>query len=180
MRGHVAVVGMCLIAALLFPIARVNAASLVFVPSADALVSSTNPTRNYGGSVDLDIRQGTATAGSITYHSYLRFAVAGITGTVTGAKLRLLVTNAGPDGGSVFATDPGWTEQGITWDSAPPPQGGAIASAGAATIGAWVEFDLGASTITADGTYAFELTTGSTDTVVYSSGETANPPQLVV
>ena len=63
-------------------------------------------------------------------------------GSVTSAKLRLFVTDASKSGGSVFATGSGWTETGTTWNNAPGPVGSALATAGAAPAGQWVEYNV--------------------------------------
>lgn len=146
-----------------------------FVPAADARVSLSSPTSNYGSATELRVR-----AGSTTYRSYLRFAVTGIgTTPVLAAKLRLFVTNSSPDGGALYGVAGDWTESGITWNSAPPLEGAPLAAAGAAASNQWVEFDLG-SFVTGDGIYAFGLSSNSTDGAYFSSREGANPPQLVL
>jgi PKD repeat protein len=148
-------------------------------PSADAQVSEVNPTSNYGALTTLRVRL--ISAGS--YHSYLRFVVSGLTGPVTSAKLRLTVTDASPDGGRVYVTDPNWIESGsggITWNTAPALPEPSFATVAASTaVGQVVEADLG-SRITGNGTYSFGLASSSTNSAIYGSRESTTPPQLVL
>jgi PKD repeat protein len=154
----------------------VNAASgKIFAVAADARTSSGSPTRNYGSSSEL--RAGSS---STAYQSYLRFDLGGLAGLgVVQARLRLFVTGSSVSGGSVYRTSSSWTESGITWANAPAPSGGALSSAGPASTGQWVEFDV-TSAVSGDGSVAFALTNASTDRVDYSSREGANPAQLHV
>ncbi|MDQ3871412.1 MAG: DNRLRE domain-containing protein, partial [Chloroflexota bacterium] len=150
---------------------------LTFVPTADAQVSQTFPTTNYGTSATLRVR-----AAPDTFRSYLRFTLTDVRGWVQSAKLRLYVVDPSPDGGTVYSVGNNWSETGtgaITWSNAPPVDGIPLASARAGTIGGWAEFDV-AATVSGDGTYSFALTGTLTDSVFYSSREGANPPQLVV
>lgn len=152
----------------------------VFTPTADAQVKSTSPTTNYGTLISLRLRQGTSPT-DVFYHSYLTFTVSGLSGPVTGAKLRLFVSDASPDGGSVFAVDPAsWTESTLNWSNAPALTPPPIASVGATSAtGAWTEVSLG-SLITGNGTYGIGLSSASSDSAIYDSREGTNKPQLVV
>lgn len=66
----------------------------------------------------------------------------------------------------------------LTWNNA-PSLGNILSTSGAASKGAWVEFDVKAA-ITGDGTYSFAVVSDNTDYVEYSSKEGANDPQLVL
>ena len=70
-------------------------ARLTFTPIADSTVKSSNPTKNYRDRRGVRLRLGDAL--ELDHQSsYLRFAVSGLAGRgVTGAKLRLHVTDAG-------------------------------------------------------------------------------------
>lgn len=156
-------------------------APVTLTPTADAYVKSSSPTSNYGGQSTLQLREGNA-SNPITYHSYLTFQVAGTGGSVASAKLRLYVTDASAVAGSVYAVANGWLETGaggITWTNAPAVSGSPLATVGSAALGTWVEFDV-TSAVQSDGTVSFALTTTSTDSVVYSSREGTQKPQLVV
>ncbi len=155
---------------------------LRFAPSDDARVYSVNADNNYGTSSYLRVRL-TSTE---EYHSYLKFTVVGVSGTVTRATLRLYAYDGGPDAGRVYAvsneyaTGGAWTELGITWNNAPTLSGTPLASAGAVDNNVWVEWDVTAA-ISGDGTYSFGLANSSTNSVYYNSKEAGvNTPELVI
>ena len=146
-----------------------------FIPVADARVKSTSPSSNYGADDVLRVR-----TGSVVYDSYLKFDVTGLGGSpVVSAQLRLFVTDSSNDGGALYEVASNWTELGLTWNTAPGMAGTPLGNAGSATAGGWIEFDV-ASVVQSDGTYAFGLSSSSSNSVYYSSREGANPPQLVV
>ncbi|HYM63040.1 MAG TPA: DNRLRE domain-containing protein, partial [Gaiellaceae bacterium] len=72
-----------------------------------------------------------------------------------------------------------WSESSLTWNTKPAIGTSALSTLAAVSAGTWVEYDLKAS-ITADNTYTFALTGGSSDHAWFSSSEGANSPQLVV
>ena len=93
--------------------------------------------------------------------------------------MRLFVTNASTAGGSVFTVGNGWTEAGITWNNAPSISGNALGTAGAATIGTWVEFNV-TSAVASGNPVNFAVSGGSTNAVEYSSRSGSQAPQLVI
>ena len=145
-----------------------------FPPTDDALVKSSQPTKNYGLLDYIRLR-----AGSPTYHSYLQFHVTGLGGAVQTARVRLYVTDGSNDGGQLYAVANGWEESTITWDNAPLLGASPIAGVATVASGSWVEFDV-STAITGDGIYSFGLMNASSNSVYYSSKEGANPPELVV
>jgi hypothetical protein len=157
----------------------------VFTAASDAQVKSTSATTNYGTATTLRVRQGTSSSPT-TYRSYLKFVVSGVTRPVVGAALRLTVTGASPDGGSVYPvanTLNGkttlWNDANITWSSAPLLSGAPLARAGAVAVGS-VDIDLGTA-IRGDGTYSFALAGSSTTSAYYKSREAgAGAPQLIL
>ena len=150
-------------------------ATTTFTPAADAKVSSSSPNTNYGTTTDLRVR----TASSNSFNSYLRFNVAGLSGSVTSATLRLFVTGATASGGGIHALAPSaWTETGIRWSNAPAITGSALDTRGAVTVGTWVEWNV-TSAVGGNGTVELALrNSGGSGT--YSSREGANDPQLVI
>lgn len=148
--------------------------TLRFAPVADARVEQASPAENFGGapslSSDLDPRS----------EGYLRFEVSGVSGrAITGAILRLYVTNGTGARPAVLATSPDWDESTITWDSRPAARGAALTSPGAVARGDWSEHDLGAL-VTGDGTYSVVLRPESTDGFAAASREAASRPELAV
>ena len=144
-----------------------------FLPTADANIRSNQANKNFGTQQDLRVRVNQSRV-------YLKFTVTGLSGPPVGATLRLWVTGGGPSGGSIYRlTNTTWTETGITWNNAPAISGTPLSTAGVATAGTFVDFNLG-SAITGDGTYTFALSNGGNDAVDYASRETVNDPVLLI
>ncbi len=150
---------------------------LYFGPTADATVEAAYPTTNFGASSKIEIDNSPVTQG------LMRFTLSGVgTSVVTSAKLRLYDVNSSNTGGSFYpAADNGWTESGVTWDTAPAADATAVATLGPVTSGTWYEVDL-TSLIIGDGTYCLRITTISSDGADYTSKEGTDGfrPQLVV
>jgi PKD repeat protein len=147
-----------------------------FTATADTRVIQSSPSSKTGGT-DVSLRVRLDATGS--YHSYVRFNLTGISGTVTSAKLRLWCTDASPDGGTVYPTSGAWDEATTSWSNAPAATGGAAGSAGAVSVGAWAEFDV-TSLVTSNGQVDLLVADGNTNSAYYSSREGTAPPQLVV
>ena len=146
----------------------------VLLPVADARVSEASPAVNAGVDPVLRVRSNADSA----FHSYLRFDLSGLTGSITAARLRLYCTDESSSGGQVFPTSSSWSEGTITWANAPAATGALVASAGAVEADAWVELDVTAAV--GAGPVSFVLTSTSSDSAMYSSREGAHPPELVV
>ncbi len=146
-----------------------------FVAVEDSKVKSTSPNNNYGSDSTLRVRK-TSTE---EYRSYLKFEVSGVPGTITGATLRLYVTDGSPDGGTAYLVDNQWTETTITWNIAPPISGSPLDSFGEVLIATIVELDL-SSAVLGNGTYSFALTSADSNSAYYSSSESSPPPELVI
>jgi hypothetical protein len=154
--------------------------SLTFIPTADSYVSSLSGNTNYGTATSIKVREGTV-ASPTTWRSYLTFNVTGITGPVATAKLRLFVSDASDDGGSVYSVSTAWTETGLTYNNAPVISGSAIGASGVTVGGVYEEITLAAGTITGNGTYSFAVKSASTNNAAYNSREFgSSPPQLVI
>ncbi|HSL75950.1 MAG TPA: DNRLRE domain-containing protein, partial [Candidatus Limnocylindrales bacterium] len=151
-----------------------SAATTSFTSTADALVTSSSPNKNQGRSAKLQVR-----APSPEYRSYLRFQVAGLPSPASEARLRLYVTDASPVGGTIFAISGDWSETAITWSNK-PSLGAQLGTIGAVAVNTWVEVPIAPAGFSADGMYSLAITSSSTNSVVYGSRETANPPQLVL
>ena len=149
--------------------------SVTYLPTDDAYVRSNYPDENTGTAPTLRAYK----SSTAQTESFLRFSVGAPAGSVTSAKLRLFVTNASPNGGVLFTADPGWSESTLTWNSRPTIGTTTIASAGAVTVGTWIELDVTAI-VSGQGAYSFVLRGASGDVAYYDSEEAANKPQLVV
>lgn len=151
----------------------VAASELTFLPTADAKVRSDKPTKNYGTTVDLR-----AKVGNPIWRSYLRFTVAGA-GTVTGARLRLFVTDGSPSSGTVHLTGAGWAETSITFSTAPAIGAQVGSAVPAPTIGTWIEIPLFGA-VTGDGEVNLAIVSPISNSVSYNSRQSAHPPELIV
>ncbi len=166
---HVAVV-----ASLLLGSAGLSTAgTYTFAATADASALSDFPTLTSGTNTRLTVD------GSPQQLTAMRFAVSGITGSVSSAKLRLYVNNPSTEGPSVFVTASPWSESTLSWNVRPVPTGAALAKLGSFVTATWVEVPVTAA-IAADGTYNFMLVSTVADGATFHSRETAERPQLVI
>ena len=150
------------------------ATTLSFAAQADARVHEAYPATNYGTSSRLEVD------GSPRAETYLRFTVSGVSGTVTGAKLRVYVTNGSDDGPALHASAVAWSETAITWGNRPALTSEAVQDMGKVAANAWIELDV-TRLVAGDGVYSFALIPMSRNGIDLSSREAAsNRPQLVV
>jgi len=144
-----------------------------FTDVADAFVSTAFPDQNFGSSADLRMSNPQRS-------SYLRFNVAGLSGTVSKALLLLNGTTDSSLGFDVHGVaDTSWGESTITFNNA-PAMGPITASSGAYTAGP-VSIDV-TSLVSGNGLVSFGLTRTSSNLLVVSSRESgdATAPKLVV
>ena len=152
-------------------------ASRTFVTLADAQVKSSSPGTNYGQGTTLRIRTGP----DVSYQTYVRFTVSGLSGAPAAATLRLLVTDGTQDRVQVHsAASATWSEDAVTWSARPATAAGALAQAGGAVAGTWLQLALPAGAITGNGTYSFRLAGSGTDSAIFASREGGSAPQLVI
>jgi chitodextrinase len=149
-------------------------ATYTFNPIADSYVYNGAPGTNYGTSTTLKADA------SPDYHSYLRFNVGDISGTVTKATLKLYTTSSSSAGITVKRElNQSWEEGKITYSNAPAP-GATLGSSGSITSGTWVSVDV-TSFINTSGVFDLVLTTTSTATLNFNSRDaSSNQPQLVI
>ena len=142
------------------------------------MIKSTSATKNYGTQSEIRLRAGTS-ASDVSFDSFLRFDVTGLAGRgVTGATLRLRVTDGGPHGGVVYRTATTWTETGVTWANAPARIEPALATVGAVAIGQWVDIALPTSVVTGDGPSPSGSSRGHSNSILFSSRESVDQPEL--
>ena len=110
--------------------------SLTFAAEADAYVEQANPSTTFGTGALL------LTDNSPVRHSYLRFTVTGVSGSIQSAKLRLFASDGTSNGPQVFATSNSWSESGLTWANKPAASGSFSDDKGAISSGSWVEFSV--------------------------------------
>ena len=156
------------------PTATLAGSTFTFISIADSYVESTKPSTNYGSATQIRVD------GSPDVHSYLRFNIQGLSGTVTSATLRVYANSAvsaGYEARSVSNNT--WTESGITYSNA-PPVGSVLGSSGNVNSNTWTSVNV-TSYITGNGAYNLGLTTSSDTALSLASRESgANAPQLVI
>jgi uncharacterized protein YkwD len=151
--------------------------------SHDAHVRSSSPDTNYGTSTGLRVRRAT----NLEIRSFLKFDVAGVSGPVRRATLRLFVYDGSSVGGSAYAvantyrqSGTPWVEGGITWNNAPSLVGSPLATLGAVSATTWVELDVTAA-VTGNGSVSFGLSSTVPDLAGYNSRQAAaNRPVLTI
>ncbi|MEQ1757290.1 MAG: DNRLRE domain-containing protein [Vicinamibacterales bacterium] len=142
---------------------------------ADSLVKSSAPNKNEGTSTTLRTREGVP---NDNYRSYLSFKVSGLLGSVDHYRLRVFANDANAAGLQVYATASGWTETGITFNTA-PALGALLGSTGAFAKNSWVEIVLPGTFFSNLATESLVLVGRNTQSVLFSSKEGANKPQLI-
>jgi chitodextrinase len=150
--------------------------TLTFTPTADATIVAATPAGNFGTATTLEADN------SPVKGFLIRFDVSGVgPGTVTRARLRLHVTNGSDRGGDFRAVASTWTENAVTWATA-PAAGALVASVGTVAAGSWPEFDLAGGAVTRDGAFSLRVSSPSSDGAAYDSRETtaAVRPQLIL
>jgi hypothetical protein len=155
------------------PNATATSVTSQFGPSADAYVSQTRPTANFGSAKQL--LAGTTPK---VRRSYLRFEVGNLSGTVAKATVRLYTEDTSQTGFEVRAvTDSGWDEQTITYNNAPPP-GPVVATVPLASADAFTSVDV-TGLVSAGGVVSLAVTAADRVRVASrESGELA--PQLII
>lgn len=152
--------------------------AMSFSAAADAYVEGTEATQNFGRADQL------AADDSPVRRSYLRFDLAGLTGPVSQAVLRLHTAgaNAGsPSGGSIrLVKESGWSETTMNWRNQPVIDGPTLGTIGPVKERSWYSVDVTAA-ITGNGRVTFALVSDSGDGAYYDSRETGrHGPRLVV
>jgi beta-glucanase (GH16 family) len=157
-----------------------DARTLTLAPIADTYVQADQPDTNFGSSVRWSVEG----RPNIVRNALLRFDVAIPAGEeVVSAKIRAY---SGADVGldeyvDIYETVGGWTESGVTWNTA-PARGTGLGKSGGFTTGEWVEWDV-TRAIGDGGSVNFQLETNSQRWVGFKSSESSDEslhPQLVV
>lgn len=147
----------------------------VFVASADAFVTQAAPNTNYGTYSQLFQGSNPLAAG------FLRFDVAGLTGRVTNAFLRVFTNSTSSNGLQARAVDPTpWSEKTITFDNAPAISRSVIGSSGQFATGMWTTIDVTRG-FSGDRSVSFALTSFASRVSIASRRDSImRAPQLVV
>jgi hypothetical protein len=156
-----------------------RAATNTLLPVADTYVDNSHTTTNYGTSGQLGVDS------SETKRLYLKFSLAGITGPITSAKLRLHVDDVSgaesPAGGTYsLMNNTSWTESAVTWNAQPAIDGVALGALGSVARNAWYEIDV-TGKIAAGGIISIGGSSSNTNGADFDSRETGTTaPQLVI
>ena len=148
--------------------------NLVVAASDDGKINATSPNGTYR-TADLWLK-------AKQRASLLKFDLSGVsTRAIARAVLRLHVLDPSNIGGTVYRTESGWTESGLTWNTQPAVIGEALSSHGRIIAGEYIEFDVTVA-VRDGGTVSFLLTDGGTNSAVYASREAggSKAPQLVL
>ena len=177
MRRFAALLSFSVALAVFQPTDDAAAAVQTFRSSADTYVDQAYPNRSFGSAKRLRVGAGSRPAKQV----YVRFAVAGLAGPVTSAKLRFYVTNGTQNGPAVYETG-AWPRKPLTWARRPAVVSGPRDNTGALVPGAWAEWDV-TPWVTSSGVYRFALKGGVANIAGLVSRETTLQtlePQLVV
>ena len=124
-------------------------------------------------------------SGAYSREANLKFALNGLSGSVTNARLRLCVQYASTANHTVYSvTNDSWTESGINWNNKPATVA-ALDTQAVPGIDQWIEFDVTAFVASqmSDGQVSFTIRSDNSNTVGYHSTEGSDParqPQLQV
>ncbi len=145
---------------------------VTLLPIADSYVDASKATTNYGTSTSLRFD------GSPVVQSYLMFDLAGVSGTITKATLRVYANTASA-GYTVGGTATTWTETGLTAANA-PPAGASVGSSGAFGASSWTSVDV--TSLVTTGKLSLAMSGINSTAVKLSSREsgTSTAPQLVL
>ena len=148
---------------------------VIFIPIADAYISQTSSSTNYGGSNQLRID------GSPLVYSYLRFNVSGLRGRPISKVVFQIFANSNLSGGYQvhLVSDNTWGENTITYANA-PSFNNTITTSGNIISGQWIQVDI-TSMVLEEGLISLALTDSKGTAVSFASHETnATSPQLIV
>jgi chitodextrinase len=157
------------------PTPVVENGTMSFAPVSDATIRKDTPTINYGSDHRLSVDA------KPLEEFLLKFSVSGVgSKKVKSTKLQLYGKDASNKGGVVyFASSNNWSENSVTWNSAPTKKGSALNSFGAAVINQANEVDLTAF-IKSDGEYTLRVVPVVAEGAQYASKEDTggNGPKL--
>jgi hypothetical protein len=137
---------------------------------ADARVEEGDPNANFGTSSKLRV-----TKAPPNQETYLKFSLAGISGTIESAKLHVYDSNdASNNGPEVYLAGNAWTESAITWANRPARIAGPSDNKVAIPKETWVEYDV-SSLVAGNGDITLVLAGDSTDGANFASKEYWEP-----
>ena len=146
-------------------------------PTDDATIRQNRPDSNLGSDPTLEVDA------SSEKDTLLRFDVNAVgTSSVLNATLRLYVVDGSSNGGDWTSTaNINWSENTVTWNTAPDADGTFLAGLGRVSPGTWVEIDVTAL-ITGDGVVSIRGSSPNSNGADYVSkeGTAGFAPELVI
>jgi hypothetical protein len=146
-----------------------------FIATEDADIDATLPTKNTGKNTSLKIDS------SPDKDMLLKFDLSGLAGRqIISARVRLFCTDASNNGGDFsLVRDNSWSEDTVTWSTAPPGDGVLTDTLNDVLLNTWYSVDV-TPLVTGDGTLSLRAGSPSSNSGGFSSSEGANKPELVV
>lgn len=146
-----------------------------FIPIVDAYVNESYPDSNFGSRISIRVD------GSPVLHSYIRFNIQNLAGTLLRASLRVYANSDGHSGYKVWGVaDNSWKESTITYSNAPKMSGAMTGASGTFTKNSWISVDI-TPLVTGNGLLTLGLTTDGPTQINLASRESGvNAPQLVI
>jgi hypothetical protein len=153
----------------------ISGGTVTIAPTGDAEVKSFYPTRNYGVATSIRVRGDV----SDVHTSYLTFRVPALSKPVGSAVLRLHALDGSTNAGWVNLVGTQWSELTVTYTTAPVIRGAQIGTLGAVSAGSWINVPLSGSFVSGQ-VVTMAIASGSTDSAIFDSRETAAGPKLVL
>ena len=145
--------------------------SATVIASADAYVTSSEPSANFGSATDLRIDSAPNDKSQARIiRSYIRFDIPASSEPTVRATLRLYATGGDKNGVTIGVASNNWDEPTITWDNTPAPSASPTVATGPFDAGAWVSLDVTAL-IPAAGPVTFTLTSSAPAPMAFASRE---------
>ncbi len=152
--------------------------SQTVVASADAYVSSREPSANFGAEPNLRVDSApNENSEARIVRGYVRFDIPGSWEPIVRATLRMYATNGDHSGFTVGGVSDSWDEQTITWSNAPPQSASQTIASGRFAAGDWVSVDV-TPLVSGSGTVSFFLTSSTPSPMAFASrdqGEAVAP-----
>ena len=136
-------------------------ASNVLSPVADSYVRSNASTKNFGTQKKLKVNKGSRA----TMESLVKFSVPDNSPNITRAELKIFIRRSTVDSVEVYRTSNSWTEDEVTWNDRPEPEGKKLADLGNTQKG-WVTIDL-TGAVKSPGEVSFIFVSGSSGSCIF-------------
>jgi hypothetical protein len=141
------------------------------IASADAYVTSSDPSANFGSDPDLRIDSAPNDKSQArVLRSYIHFDIPASSEPPVRATLRLYATGGDKNGVTVSVASNNWDEQTITWDNSPSYSASPTVASGPFEGGVWISLDV-TPLIPAAGAVTFALTSSSPAPMAFASRE---------